>query len=445
MAFHPSNACRFFRPGPVDITGLLDNLYDNRCPVCGGSKTLPNLAAGPWDDILDKIAETLLNEKVSKGAIHPDLYRKTANDLLKAMHEGIGGSSFAVDDSRNTLKAYLEQNLYAFCAAKSITEMQQYNELLRTANGDFVTFRNALTVAGYQFNIKYLSTEFDTANASAQMAHQWDLLSANNDYLEYSTAHDDKVRPEHAKLDGLTLSKDSPVWKRLWPPLDWGCRCHVVPGIAAKASSDAQAGPMVKQVVTNPLFDFNSGMAKTIFKEDHPYFQHAGEEKTFDAVKNYGLKSIEKLYDDHQFPNRITLAGEDDYKSWWQRQPKHTGSDDIVVTDKLNLKIKFDSVDTHSNKGKPEAYFKDHVLRKTHENRWQYAANFPEIVADPDEVWSVRENNKLIRYYIRYYNDAPYVVVAGDKKGEIVAETVYQLTKARATELRRGALLYAKK
>lgn len=401
------------------------------------------MAGGPWDDILDSIAESLLKEKVEKGAVNPDLYRKTANDLLNAMHDGIGGNSFSIDDTRNTLKAYFEQNLYAFSAAKSISELQHFNQLFREAGGDRIKFRNALTDAGYKFNNTYLAVEVDTANASAQMAHQWDVL-AHNDYLQFSTAHDDRVRPEHARLDGLTLSKDSPVWKRLWPPLDWGCRCHVIPGIAAKATTDKAAGPMVKDTVTNPLFDFNSGLSKTIFKNDHPYFEVAGKTSELSAERNYGLKSIEQLYDSHSFPKKDALYSEGDYENWWRRQPKHTGTDDIVLKDKMGLNVKFDSVDTIGNKNK-YSHFKDHILRKPTEERWRYANNFPEVVADPDEVWSIRKGNRLFRYYIRFYSDAPYVVVVNDKEGAMVAETIYQLTAQRAEELRRGALLYTKK
>lgn len=413
--------------------------------MCGGFH-LPNLTdTGPWDDLINNLAEQLFNERYEKGYIPPELYRRTVDQLLKAMHDGLGGSSFGIDDSRNTLKAYLSQNLYVFSAAKSLTEMQHFNELLRQADGNFISFRNAVTTAGYQFNINYLRTEFDTANASAQMAQQWQYLSASSDYLQFTTVGDDRVRPTHARLDGLTLRKDSPVWKKMWPPLDWNCRCHVVPGIAAKATTDQEAGSMAKQAVINPLFDFNPGIAKTIFKDAHPYFDYAGSAKAFDAVKNYGLKTIEKLYDDHEFPPRINLTNEADYKAWWQRQPKYPGTDDIVLKDQTGLFVKFDSVESPRNSGSPDSYFKDHILRKAGENRWQYAANFPDIIADPDEIWSQREGNKLKRGYIKYYEDAAYLVMTMDKNDILTAETIYRLTPSSAMQIRKGALIFTKK
>lgn len=45
---------------------------------------------------------------------------------------------------------------------------------------------------------------------------------------EYRSAEDDRVRPEHAALNGLILSKDDPFWKTHYPPWDFGCRCMAV-------------------------------------------------------------------------------------------------------------------------------------------------------------------------------------------------------------------------
>lgn len=43
--------------------------------------------------------------------------------------------------------------------------------------------------------------------------------------------HNDSVRnprPEHQKLNGLTLPAKHPFWKRYYPPNGWGCQCYVV-------------------------------------------------------------------------------------------------------------------------------------------------------------------------------------------------------------------------
>lgn len=45
---------------------------------------------------------------------------------------------------------------------------------------------------------------------------------------KYVTVGDDRVRPEHAALDGTTLPKDDPFWQLYWPPNGWQCRCQVI-------------------------------------------------------------------------------------------------------------------------------------------------------------------------------------------------------------------------
>ena len=177
------------------------------------------------------------------------LYQQTAKDLLKVIDEGMGGSSFAFDDSRNTLKAYFQQNICSFSAAKSLTQMQHMTGLLSDAK-DFTDFRNKCLDAGYQFNVNWLRTEYETFSSSAQMAAQWEQFIANGvETLEFTTVGDDKVRPAHALLDGLTLRIDSPAIKKIYPPLDWYCRCFMVPGIPERALSDTEAGRLAKEAV----------------------------------------------------------------------------------------------------------------------------------------------------------------------------------------------------
>lgn len=43
---------------------------------------------------------------------------------------------------------------------------------------------------------------------------------------KYVTVGDNRVRPAHEKLDGLTRKKDDSVWKIIWPPNGWNCRCQ---------------------------------------------------------------------------------------------------------------------------------------------------------------------------------------------------------------------------
>jgi SPP1 gp7 family putative phage head morphogenesis protein len=45
---------------------------------------------------------------------------------------------------------------------------------------------------------------------------------------EYVTVGDDRVREEHAVLDGTTRPKNDPFWLTHTPPLGWNCRCQLL-------------------------------------------------------------------------------------------------------------------------------------------------------------------------------------------------------------------------
>jgi SPP1 gp7 family putative phage head morphogenesis protein len=45
---------------------------------------------------------------------------------------------------------------------------------------------------------------------------------------KYVTVGDDRVRPNHAAMDGVTLPKDHPFWQTNFPPNGWACRCQAI-------------------------------------------------------------------------------------------------------------------------------------------------------------------------------------------------------------------------
>lgn len=71
---------------------------------------------------------------------------------------------------------------------------------------------------------------FDTNMRSARMAGRWQQLQANKanrPYLQYRTAGDMRVRPQHRQWDGLIYLIDDAFWSTHYPPNGWGCRCTV--------------------------------------------------------------------------------------------------------------------------------------------------------------------------------------------------------------------------
>lgn len=46
---------------------------------------------------------------------------------------------------------------------------------------------------------------------------------------KYVTVGDDRVRPSHAAIDGVTLPKGHAFWEANYPPNGWACRCQAIP------------------------------------------------------------------------------------------------------------------------------------------------------------------------------------------------------------------------
>lgn len=80
-------------------------------------------------------------------------------------------------------------------------------------------------------------TIFRTTLGSAMEGERYDLLTGSQDveYLVYSAIHDDRVRPEHLALDGRAWRRDE-FPSDLWPPIDYNCRCSVIPADAGDLS-----------------------------------------------------------------------------------------------------------------------------------------------------------------------------------------------------------------
>jgi SPP1 gp7 family putative phage head morphogenesis protein len=78
----------------------------------------------------------------------------------------------------------------------------------------------------------------------------------------YVTMEDDRVRPEHAGFDGVTLPKDDPFWDESWPPNGWACRCTAVSIFEPRSRFEPRAVDVDGKIVAPSVddgFGFNPG------------------------------------------------------------------------------------------------------------------------------------------------------------------------------------------
>src|SRR5690606_11938988 len=109
----------------------------------------------------------------------------------------------------------------------------------------------------------------------------------------------------------------------------------------------------------------------------------------------------------------------------------------IVLNDILGNKITFENFENRKD-------FKNHILRKTYDKRFEFATEFEEILKNPDEVWLNPKDKNTISYLKFYEKGTIRVVVNENMKGE----TMYLIDKNNPSEknklgeTRKGILLY---
>lgn len=65
-------------------------------------------------------------------------------------------------------------------------------------------------------------------------------------FWQYLTVGDDRVRPEHAVLDYFAARHDDPVWRKIYPPNGFNCRCIVIGLLAEEAPEGAKESGMAR-------------------------------------------------------------------------------------------------------------------------------------------------------------------------------------------------------
>lgn len=318
--------------------------------------------------------------------------------------------------------------------------LEQFNRFLLDDNGEirpFAEFARECDTIDVLYNKTYLQAEYNNAIASAQMAEKWQGLQAFK-YLEYRTVGDDRVRPEHAQLDGLILKSTDPLWNRIYPPNAWNCRCTVIPAADTDTPTDRDhAKDLERSADIQPYFKGNVGKEKVIYKAGHPYFKHGryGKLKELDAEKNYGMPGIDKIYAKGDFPPISYMKDKASGLDWWMQQTggKVRGSFDVTAAD--GVTVRFDNA------------FRNHVLEQNRDDRYRILNKAPDVLKNPDEIWSNMVKGKPSLTYIKYYDKAP-VVVHVDADGTVRGSTMVEMqhngkiNTAEMIKIRKGILKF---
>lgn len=196
-------------------------------------------------------------------------------------HASVLDSSFETTKMSDTMRRRLQESDYVFSGIKTFHELNEaFPSLLDEKGGrkPFERFLNDVQTIDRTYNRNYLRTEYNFVSAPSEMAGRWEDFEKDGDeyWLQYRTAGDDRVRPEHAALNGITLPPSDPFWDVYYPPNGWNCRCTVVQvsrqGRTQTPHEEAMArGAQAMKGDKRHMFSWNPGKEGKSVPDYNPY------------------------------------------------------------------------------------------------------------------------------------------------------------------------------
>lgn len=230
--------------------------------------------AAPSDDMRKRLSSLFIGMMKSlfkeKGAeFRVELVADPTVQEFVSTHASAMDSAFEKVSMTEGMRRRLTRSNYIFSGMKAFHELHEAFPSLLDENGNrkpFEQFLNDVQSIDSTYNGNYLRAEYNFVSASAEMAGRWEQFMRDGDRynLQYRTQRDDKVRPEHAALDRVTLPPSDSFWEEFYPPNGWNCRCTVVQVRKSKypATNHDEAmrlGDEALQRDTKGIFRFNAG------------------------------------------------------------------------------------------------------------------------------------------------------------------------------------------
>lgn len=199
-------------------------------------------------------------------------------------------------------------NIGRFSGAKTFQQSKDLTDFVFLEDGKkrpFAEFRDKALKINSEYNVNWLKTEQESVFLQSQNARKWMKYEAEAEIfpvLKYVTVGDERVRHDHAALDGLKARVSDPIWNSIMPQNGYGCRCTVIQleetRPTTKAQQNRQTSLIREEFKKNPDFDYNPGKNDFIFKENgkgkHQYFK-VPKEFSEDLKNNFNLPTIEQV------------------------------------------------------------------------------------------------------------------------------------------------------
>ena len=188
---------------------------------------------------------------------------------IKLVYEYISKNGNEAENQRAMVLASAMENLVDFAV------YQQYNMIINLPENIDLDDEDVEMIFE-RYNLRYAKVEDDTVEQAAKMAFIWSVLDSDT-VMQYTTQRDERVRYEHAALDGIKYKK-SEFPAELIPPIDYNCRCFLVETGETGAGSEQMGNLTYWAPYVNKIFSESLATGGKVFNDYHPYFDVEDDE-----------------------------------------------------------------------------------------------------------------------------------------------------------------------
>lgn len=293
----------------------------------------------------------------------------------------------------------LKESNYVFSGIKTFHELNEAFPSLLDEKGNrkpFNQFLNDVQKVYDAYNVQYLRTEYNFAQASALMAARWKKFEQDGDRynLQYRTMYDKRVRRTHRMLHNITLPIESPFWDKYFPPNGWNCRCTVV-----QVRKD-------KYPVSNEQEAMNLGSQATAGKYQEMFMFNPGKRMTtFPAYNGYTLRKCNRC---EVRPDKMKLAAD-------------IPDNEVCQACRLLQEMRAGKERLQEQRKAARQWAKENLVGKTVlvqgiQNPVEFTSNgIKEALNQPHKF--VRAKNEAVYNLINLLKDAEHVLERPDEKG----------------------------
>lgn len=252
---------------------------------------------------MNRVIREVFAGRLQSGIIDTAISQALGNSLVKAGLSAFNFAGVEWNSPDNVMASKLRDNLHAFSSAKTEAQIREMGRLIVDEGNQvrtFTEFRKLAAEVAEIHNVTYLTTEYNQAIASSQMARQWADLETNKDilpYLIYKTAGDSRVRDDHRAFEGVKRHIDDDFWRSNYPPNGWGCRCDVR-STGDPSGATAVAKLAIRAEAVPEMFRHNVGQTGIVFGVSHPYYQEMRQAPTsLNWRDNYAMAPSAERYE----------------------------------------------------------------------------------------------------------------------------------------------------